>query len=41
MHEFEKGAELSKRFYDQKDIKLVKGVWAIDQETKKKYENDD
>lgn len=41
MHEFDDGAELSKRYYSPEDIKLVRGVWALDQGAKKKYENAD
>ena len=40
MYEFDVGAELSKRFYSEADIKIKKGVYAIDKETKKKYESD-
>lgn len=41
MHKFDEGAEISKRYYNPEDIKLVRGVWAIDQEAKKKYESGD
>jgi len=38
LYEFDKGAELSKYFYEPGSIKLVNGLYAIDAEEKKRLE---